>query len=117
AALEPHETIEYRAAPIGRHAGSGIADLDMRFSRARLDTERNFALWRVFERVVEQIGDRLREQMAVAAHHDPVGDLGLETEPAFIGDRLVKLGDVARDLGQIDGLETVAARSGFGLGD
>src|ERR1700761_9415247 len=117
AAFKPNETVEYSAAPVRRYARAGIANLDMRFAGTCLDAESAFPFGRVFERVVEQIGDRLREQMAIAAHHDVIGDPGLEAKTALIGDRLVKFGDVARDLGKIDRLETVTARSGFGFGN
>ena len=38
-------------------------------------------------------------------------------KPVLVGDRLVELGDGARDLGEIDHRQRVAARAGLGLGD
>src|SRR6185437_16934113 len=99
AAFEAYETIEHRVAPIGRHARAGIADLDPCLAGMCRDTERDLALVRIFERVVEKVGDRLRQQMAVAAHHDPIGDAYLEAEAVLVGHGLVEIGDVARDLG------------------
>ena len=71
----------------------------------------------VFERVVEQIGDRLRQQMAVAAHRTLGLGLERQGEAVFLGHRLVELGDGARDLGEIERPGLVAARAGLGLGD
>ncbi len=81
AAFEPDETVEHRLAPVRRDAGSAVGDLDPgRLIRAA-DLQRDSARGRVFERIVEQIGDRLRQQMRSPRTFTGCGASKLSTRP------------------------------------
>ena len=71
----------------------------------------------VFERVVEQVGDRLRQQVAVAADHRARRAVEPQRKALLLGERLVQLDDGAGDLGEIERLAAPAAGAGFRLGD
>ena len=75
------------------------------------------AAWpRVLDRVVDEVGKRLRDKGAVAGAAGR-GELGLEHEAALLGQRLVELDDVRRERGGVDRREGGAAVAGLDLGD
>ena len=71
---------------------------------------------RVFDGVVQQISERLREQMAVCAQLRPRGAAELERELLVLGQRPVKIGEVAPERVEIDRLEPGALAAGIGSG-
>ena len=56
---------------------------------------------RVFDGVVDEIGERLGHQLAVAAHRQGCAGLDLERHALFVGERIVKLTDPADDVGGV----------------
>src|ERR1700732_3631189 len=65
-AFKAYEAVEYGFTPVGRHARAAVGDFDARDIAAAPSGQGHRAGGRVFEGIVEQIGDRLREQMSVA---------------------------------------------------
>ena len=51
----------------------------------------------IFQRIVDEIGDRLPDQFAAAVNEEVRLRIDFEREAALLGDRLVKFADVARD--------------------
>src|ERR1700704_1419864 len=60
------------------------------------------AFRRELHRVVDNIGDRLEQQVAVAMHHRFVVGLYLENDALFLGDRLVEIADLPHQHRQCD---------------
>src|SRR6267143_1784922 len=55
----------------------------------------------IFDRVIDQIGERLADELPVAVNRRSRRRLDLEVDALFIGERLVELAHPARDLGRI----------------
>ena len=78
---------------------------------AAQDPDRDVAAAGIFERVVEQVGERLRQQVAVAADHDARRGVERQRKALLLGHRLVELDRGAGDLGEIERL--AARRAAF----
>ena len=119
ARLEPDEAVEHALAIGLGNARSMVGHLDHRATavavRRRPRPRRRPA---IFQRVVQQIRDRLRQQMAVALGSSSPGTLSnRSTNAVLLGERFVQLDRGADDLGQIEPLAAPPAGAGLGLGD
>ena len=122
ALLEAHEALD-RAAAIGlgnAAAAVGDREQDALALAHRLDHDLGLgpvhagAIGRaVFDGVVDQIGERLADELAVAVHRSGGRRLDLELDALVVGERLVELAHAARDLGRIDLRHAVARLARF----
>ena len=117
-----------------RHAGTVIADRDPRFAgtaferdlddrRARRQVLRRarrneLAAGRtgrpaIFDRVVDQVGDGLADQLPVGAQLSPFVRRAIEAEPGFFRHRGVELGDVPHERAQVERLCGLGKRPRF----
>src|ERR1700722_7620460 len=66
----------------------------------------------IFERVVDQIGDRLTDQFAIATDLESILGVDGQRHTLFLGNRFVKLADASRSLADVERLKwaKVAAR-------
>jgi hypothetical protein len=71
----------------------------------------------VVERVLDQVGEELRQQLAVARQGQSVFDRCVELVLGVLGDRRVGLADAANQLREIDGAEGALLRARLDLGD
>jgi hypothetical protein len=71
----------------------------------------------ILDRVVDEIGDGLAEQLPVGADEDRTFGVGLEHETALLRDWLVKLGHVAKKRGDVESFAVFAPRARLDAGD
>src|SRR5262245_63744346 len=74
-------------------------------------------LRRVANGVLDEIGGKLKEQIAVARNRDMLLYLRIEPVPQVLGDRSERRGDELEDLGEIDACETRLACTRLDLCD
>ena len=110
ARLQSDKAIEHALAIGLGDAGSAIGDLDQRAAAAPPHPDRDLAAPAVFERVVEQVGDRLRQQVAVALDNRPGRAVEPQREALLLGQRFVQLDRGADDLREIEPLAAPPAR-------
>jgi hypothetical protein len=72
---------------------------------------------RVLDRVVQQVGDRLRDHVAVAHHGERRPDRDVAGEPALLRERPVELRHVGDRRGDVELGERLAPRARIDLGD
>ena len=111
ALLQPHEALDDAAAVGFRNARSAVGDGEQNAVALgqcahhdlgwcavdRLATRR-----RVFDGIVDQIGERLADQFAIAVERRGRSRLDLKRDALFVGQRLVEFADVVRDLGGVE---------------
>ena len=68
----------------------------------------------IFDGVVDQIGQCLTYQLAIAPHRRRQWRLDLERESVLLGERLVQLTDVARNFGGVEFSHVIARVAGLG---
>src|SRR5262245_17022134 len=99
AGFEPHGAAYHARTFLGRDARSRVAHDERRTIRAGLEADNDLpARGRVLDRVVDKIGDRLRNQIPIAA--DRCGACGLvdgEIEVLVVGERTIELADAFDD--------------------
>ena len=71
----------------------------------------------IFERVVHEIGDRLADQLAIAANAQPILGVDCQRHALFLGDRLVKLGRRSSPPRRRRPAERPEVAAGFRAGD
>jgi len=71
----------------------------------------------VLDGVVQEVGQGLGQEVAVAGHGDAPGQGHVQGEILFLGQRFVEFGHVGGQGGQVGVLEVLAAGAGLGLGD
>ena len=94
ASLEPDKAVEYDVAIGFRNAGTAIGNLEhgVRVLAVAERPHRKLSTTGIFEGIVEQIGERLRHQMAIAANFDARLDGHNQSKPPFFGRRLIEFG-------------------------
>src|SRR5579859_2778642 len=124
ALLQAHEALDHPAT-IGfrnprpaildaeRNALAFILGLDDDLRGAAVELARR----RIFDGVVDQIGQRLADQLAIAAHRCRPRGIDFEHQALLFGQRFVQFADVVRDLGGIEFIHVVAGMAGFGARD
>ena len=126
ALLEAHEAFDHARTVAFRDAGAAIGHGEQNavavVERAQHDfrplaVDLGGIRLAVFDGIVEQIGDRLAHQLAVALDRRGAVGLDLERDALLLGQRLVKLADVAGDLGGVEIDHVVARLAGFGARD
>ena len=118
ARFETHETVEDDIAVLGRDARPAIRRLRARRAAIDLgDRQADLSAAAVFQRVVEEIGDGLRQEMAVAADHHPGRAVEMQDKALFLGHRLVKLGGGAGELAEVERFGAGAPGARLRLGD
>src|SRR3546814_20964590 len=79
-------------AILGRDAGAAVGHCEVRSVVDPSEAHADLAAARaVLHRVVEQVGERLAEQLAMAADGDARVDRAGQLQPGLLGDRLVDL--------------------------
>src|SRR5215469_16689226 len=71
----------------------------------------------IFDRIVDEIGQGLANQLAITAHRRRCGSIDLERDTLLIRNRLVKLANVAGDFGGVEFSHILARLPGFGARD
>ena len=110
--LEPDEALQ-DALAIGRgDAGAAIGDLDLdgrcRPAHGDLDRPRRrggplrVAAAAVLDRVVDEVCDRLADELAIGGEPWPVVRRNRQREAGFLGERRVELGDVAHEAAELE---------------
>src|SRR5512140_302359 len=74
------------------------------------------AFGRELDGVVDEVGDRLEQKIAVATHAEPVARLDPQGDILVLGNRLVEVADLAQHLLQRHAAETRRAPAVFDLG-
>jgi hypothetical protein len=101
ARIEAHETPHHVVALVVRHAGTAIGDgkVDVGLALRERDADLRLALAAldIFDGIVDEVAERLADQLAVALDLDAVGNLGDEPQAAILRDGLVELGAVMGD--------------------
>ena len=118
AAVEAIEAVEHLVV-LGRgNAGTVVGDLgfEARACLAQADRYRG-AFGRMVERVLDQVGDHLSEELAVAGQADAVLNVDLQPVPGILGRRLVGLADAAHQAREVELAEGALLRTCFDLGD
>ena len=112
--VQPHETLQHpRPVPCG-NTRPVVGDRDDRTAGGALDLETHLTpRRRVLDGVVEQIGQRLRQQVPVRAHLQSWGAAILQAQVFVLGGRPVEIGEVVAERLQIDHLEAAALAAGF----
>src|SRR5947209_17906305 len=100
------EPPQHRVALLFADARTGIRDADDRFVAATRQLDLHLAaLRRKLDGVVDKVGDRLEQEIAVAAHAQPVSHLDPQIDILVLGDRLIDIADLAQHFMQWDGAE------------
>ena len=88
---------------IRRHAGARVDNRQIdRAFRPACDREvYRSPRGRVFDRIVEQVGERLPDQVPVAQHHEVFCDLAAEALFGFVAGRLEQFGEFLCQFGHI----------------
>src|SRR5581483_5836154 len=106
AALEANEAVEDGVAVLLGDAGAVVRDLERGVAVDLPDRQRDlagrFGAGAIFERVVEQVRHRLRQDVAVAADLHAGGTVELEDKAGFLGDGLVKFSGGLGELAQVE---------------
>ena len=92
-------------APVGLgHAGAGVGDRELQLARRGAPRPQHDrpALGRIFDGVVEQVGQGLGQELAIAPDGQARDDLGLEVQALVLAREFVELGHVG---GQFRGVE------------
>ena len=110
--VQADEALLGMLALVGRDAGAGVGDRHRRGGAgARCATGRVPPGGRVLDRVVGEVGDRLGHELAVAQDGDaPARSRAASVDAALLGQRLVELDHVARQLGEVDPLPLAVLR-------
>src|SRR5271156_759912 len=86
-----------------RDAGTGVADADYTLAAAAKQGEFDTsALGGKFHGVVDQIGDGLEKQIAVAVHHRLIGGVNPKDNTFVLSDWIVEITHLAQQRGQSD---------------
>ena len=118
AVVEADEALD-RTLPLTLgNTGSGVADGDLRSFRrgSGCDLDRA-ARACVLDRVVEEIGNRLKQKLPVAGDDGVAIDRARKTEAPLLGERSVKIDQVGGEATEIDGLHFGGGVAGLGLGN
>ena len=117
-ALQPHERLQDALPVRGWNAGAVVRDLQ--HDRVRLGCDAHVdapALRHIFDGVLDQVHEHLREQLAVAASRRGVGAPIFERDLARRGFRPVEIDQLARERGEIDCFGWHIAAAALGLRD
>ena len=118
AAFGPVKALQHPLPQLLGDAGSPVGHHDAGLAGLGAQGEADLgALGRVLDGVVQKVGERLEQHVAVAADRRRAGDLEPEAAALGLGQRLVELGHVADQVRQLDRLEAALGRAGLGLGD
>src|SRR5664279_1973282 len=126
ALFEADEALDHTRAVGFRNARSAVGDGEQDavalVERAHHDFRRRavgdqVARLGIFDGIVDQIGERLADQLAVAFDLGRRIGLNLERDALLLGQRLVQLADVVGDLGGVELAHVVARLAGFGARD
>ena len=102
AALEPIEPSQHVIAFVDRNAGSPVADRENRsIGKSRDGNPDLAAIAAVLDRVVDEIGDCVEQEIAIADHVRCLAYRKLEPDGLFFGRWLEQFYDFADDLAQI----------------
>lgn len=118
ALVEPVETAEDLVSFAGGNAGAAIGDRDD--GAAALAAERNRDLGSgraVVDRVLHQVGDQLRQQIAVAPDERGTALRDIKRHQRVFGDIDIDLGNDGKHGVDIGRLETLLAGAGLDLGN
>src|ERR1700722_14682822 len=91
--------------PVGDREHDGSAGPPRRYADVRLRVANALLGRAVFERVVDEIGDRLAYQRAVATDPETIVDADSQLHALFFGDRFVELGDAPGRLAHVEWLK------------
>ena len=126
-ALQPHEAVDRARAVGGGNARPMVGDFDSdRLAVAARDhrdlaSARRGRLFRlagaVFDRVVDEIGDGLTDQFAIADDRQAARGLDLERDAVFLGERFVELGDARHRLADVERAHAGALGARLGARD
>src|SRR5437764_500829 len=116
AEFQSDKAIEHRLAVALRDARPAIADLEDSAAAVAYHRDDNLAV-AVFESVVEQIGQSLRQQMPVAPDEDAASGIQPDPKPLLLGEGLVEFGCRGGKLAEVEPLRGIGARAGFSLGN
>ena len=121
--LQPHESLHHPRAFIRGNARPMIGDGDFNalVVAARGDFDARRLAGRIgraiFERIVDEIGQSLADQLALAAKRQRRRGDDAHFDALVLGGRLVKFGHVAHQRGGVEIGQTFAGRLRFGAGD
>ena len=120
--LQPHEAIADALTILDREARAAIGhrDLDRAAAAHRRDRYTGRGSVRrptILQRVVDEVGHGLTDQLAAAVHDEMGIDAPLQKRALALGDRFVELADIAGDIGGIELGHAVAAGAGLGARD
>src|SRR3546814_20033779 len=118
AGVEANEALQHPRAILGRDAGAAVGHCEVRSVVDPSEAHADLAAARaVLHRVVEQVGERLAEQLAMAADGDARVDRAGQLQPGLLGDRLVDLQQILSQSREIESGEGQAVEAGLRLGD
>ena len=89
ARLQPNESTEHVLAIGGRDPWTAIGDFDQCAPPAPSHLDRDLAAVPVFESIVEQVGDRLRQQVAIAVYNRAGQAVEMQPETFVLDQRLI----------------------------
>jgi hypothetical protein len=101
-----------------RNAHAGIGDFNDRLARFAARADFHAAtVARIFEGVVEEVGEHLARANAVDRDRARVGHLERDSDALFFGDILVEFDHFAEERGHIDRFAGQFHHAGLGFGD
>ena len=113
--VQPDKAFHHPIPVIGRDPGPVIQHRDFGPSRHCRGAQRDAAR-AIFQRVVDQVGDRARHQFAVGRGHGRLKP-GFQQHARLFGQRFVQFGHVLRHSGQIERHAPVGHRAALQPGD
>ena len=117
AGLEPDKAVEHGLAIGFGNARTTIGHFEHGALAGSKHPDLQLAAIGIFHCVVEEIGDRLRQQMPVAADLTSGSIANCQRKPLFLSHRLVKFGRRARDFAEIEHLGSILPSARLRLGN
>ncbi len=124
--LEPYKALDHAATVNFGNAGAAVSNRKRDALAIGAGPDYDFRLRAVdlarfgsgiLDRVVDEIGQRLADQFAIADDFCRAMRLDLQRQAILVSQRLVHLADVARDLGGVELDHVIARLPGLGARD
>ena len=111
------KTAQHRVALVGRNAGAVVADIDDRRRRLLRSPQSTRRATRELDRIVDEIADRLEQQLVVGLDDRQRTFLEAHRYAALLGKRLVEIEDILDEMRTGRRREARPARARLDLGD